>query len=101
MSAPARQTGAVAKTDRTEVVLVLVVWVLPLLALVGLLVAADLAVIAGALLAVELIVAAAVVLARRLPAREPGAGRGWLAPVGMVLVLVALVGVAVVAAASG
>ena len=96
-----RQTGPVAERDRTEVVLVLVVWVLPLLALVGLLVAADLAVIAGALLAVELLVAAAVVLARRLPAREAGTGRGWLAPVGIVLVLVALVGVALVAAQAG
>jgi len=91
----------VAERDRTEVVLVLVVWVLPLLALVGLLVAADLAVIAGALLAVEVLVAGAVVLARRLPASEAGAGRGWLAPVGMVLVLVALVGVAIVAAQAG
>ncbi len=82
-------------------VIVLVVWVLPLLALVGLLVAADLPVLAGALLTVEVLVAGAVVLARRLPAREPGTGRAWLAPVGMVVVLLALVGVAVLAAAAG
>ena len=90
-----------AQRDRTEVVIVLVVWVLPLLALVGLLVAADLPVIAAALLTVEVLVAGAVVLARRLPVREPGTGRAWLAPVGMVAVLLALVGVAVLAAAAG
>lgn len=81
--------------------IVLVVWVLPLLALVGLLLAADLAVIAGALLTVEVLVAGAVVVARRLPRREPGEGRAWLAPVGMVVLLLALVGVAVVAAGAG
>lgn len=81
--------------------LVVVVWVLPLLVLVGLLVAADLAVIAAALLTVEVLVAGAVVLARRLPRREAGTGRGWLAPVGMVVLLLALVGVAVIAAGAG
>ena len=87
--------------DRTEVVLVLVVWVLPMFALVGLLVAVDLPVIAAALLTVELLVAGAVVAARRLPARTGGSGRPWLVPAAMVLLLVVLVGVAVVAAQFG
>ena len=45
------------KRDRTETVVLVVVWVLPLLAASALLAAAGLPVLAGALLAVEAVVA--------------------------------------------
>ena len=83
--------------DRTDLVVLLVVWVLPLLVVAGLLAAAGLPQLALALVAIELAVAAVVAVVRRRPQRPAGpAQRPWLVPLAMVLVLVAFAGVGVV-----
>ena len=97
-----RQTAPMSSRDPLTVVLVLLVYVLPLGAAAALLWAVGLPWLAVALLAVEAVVAAAVVVAKR-PARVgPRAPRpGWVVPAAMVGVLVALLGVTLVAARLG
>jgi hypothetical protein len=83
-------------SDRSELVVLLVVWVLPLLLVAGLLAAAGLPQLAIALVAIEVAVAVVVAVARRRPARPTApAQRPWLIPLAMVLVLVALAGLGV------
>jgi hypothetical protein len=80
--------------DRTDLVVLLVVWVLPLLVVAGLLAMAGLPQLAVALVAIEVAVAAIVAAARRRPERPAGpSSRPWLVPLAMVLVLVSLAGV--------
>ena len=86
--------------DRTETVVLVLFWVLPLLVVSGLLASVGLVVIAIALLAVEAVVGLAVLVARRRPAR-PGKQRPWLVPAAMGGVLVALVAVTLLAARVG
>lgn len=79
--------------DRTDLVFLLMVWVLPLLVVAGLLAAAGLPQLAVALVAVEVAVAVIVAVVRRRPERTSGPSqRPWLVPLAMVLVLVALAG---------
>ena len=87
--------------DRTETVLLLVVWVVPLLAAVGLLVAADLLLLAGALLAVEVTVGLLVLLIARRPKKPSVRRPAWLVPAGMVGVLLVLLGITLAAAQFG
>jgi hypothetical protein len=90
---PARQTARMPPRDRSELVVLLVVWVLPLLLVAGLLAAAGLPQLAVALVVIEVVVAGVVAIARRRPARPAApAQRPWLIPLAMVLVLVALAG---------
>ena len=86
--------------DRTDAVVLLVVWVLPLLAVVGLLAAAGLPAVAGALLGVEVAVSLLVLLARRRPARTRTAP-AWAVPAAMVLAVGGVVGVAALGARLG
>jgi hypothetical protein len=97
----AGQDGRVTERDRADTVVLLVLWVLPLLAASGLLAAAGLPLLAGALLVVEAGVGLCVHLARRRPARNRGPAPGWVVPAAMVGVLVAMVGVTLVAVALG
>ena len=90
-----------SERDRADTVVLLVVWVLPLLGAVALLAAAGLPLIAGALLAVEAVVAVCVYAARRRAARPSRPAPGWVVPAAMVGVLVALLGVTLVAASLG
>ena len=87
--------------DRTETVVLLLVWVLPLLAAAGLLALAGLPLVAGALLAVEAVVALSVLVASRRPPRPARERPAWVVPAVMVGVLLALTGVTVVAARFG
>lgn len=90
---------------RGDLVVVLLVYVVPLLLTVALLYAVGLVVLATALLVIELVIAGIVLLVRRTPQREPGtsapARRPWVVPVVMVGLLVAMVGIAVVASFFG
>ena len=92
--------ASVEGRDRTETVVLVLFWVLPLLVVAGLLAHAGLVVIAVALLAVEALVGLAVLVARRRPSR-PGTPRPWLVPAVMVGVLLALVAVTLLAAGVG
>ena len=86
-------------TDRTDLVLVLVCYVVPLLGAAVLLVLVGLGGLAAALLAVEVVVASVTFAVRRRPARPAGpARRPWLVPLAMLAVLALLGGVAVLAA---
>ena len=87
--------------DRTESVVLVLFWVLPLLVVSGLLASAGLVVIAVALLAVEAVVALAVLVARRRPARPERTTKPWLVPAAMGGVLLGLVAVTLVAARVG
>ena len=87
--------------DRTETVVLVLFWVLPLLVVSGLLAYAGLVVIAVALLAVEATVGLAVLVARRRPERPARAPRPWLVPAAMAGVLLALVAFTLVAARVG
>ncbi len=78
--------------DRTETVVLVVVWVLPLLAASALLAAAGLPLLAGALLAVEAVVGLCVRAARRRPATAARTVPGWVVPVVMLGLLVAMAG---------
>ena len=89
------------RRDRTETVVLVLFWVLPLLVVSGLLASVGLVVIAVALLAVEALVALAVLLARRRPARPQRASRPWVVPVAMGAVLLGLVAVTLLAARVG
>lgn len=91
------------RRDRTDSVVLLVVWVLPLLAASGLIAAAGLPLLAVALIVVEVAVAGGIVLARRRPARSQPkpAAPAWLVPAVMVLALAATAGVALVVSALG
>jgi len=88
--------------DPFTVVLVLLVYVLPLGAAAALLWAVGLPFLAVSLLVVEAVVVVAVVLAKR-PARASSRGPrpAWVVPGAMVGVLVALVGVTLIAARLG
>lgn len=90
-----------SERDRTETVLLVVLWVVPLLGAAWLLAAAGLPVLAGVLLVVEAALATAVVVARRRPARSAGASRPWAVPAAMLLVLVGLLGITLVAVELG
>ena len=86
---------AEAPRDRLDAVVLLVVWVLPLLAVAGLLAAAGLPQVAVALLVVELVVAGLVALARRRPDGSRKAP-AWVVPVAMVAVVGGVLALAVV-----
>lgn len=89
---------------RAELLTALFVYVLPLLAVSGLLALAGLGGLALALLGVEACVAGATVVAKRRPARSSSrvAGRRpWLVPLAMVAVLGGIVGIAILGARSG
>lgn len=86
--------------DRTETVVLVLFWVLPLLVVAGLLACVGLVVIAVALLGVEVVVGLAVLVARRRPERT-AKPRPWLVPVVMVGVLVGLVGLTLLSARAG
>jgi hypothetical protein len=87
---------------RTDVVLLLVVYVIPVGVAAVLLALADLGVLAIALVVIEAVVAATVVAARREPERpaEP-TRRPWLVPAAMIGALGLMVLVAVVASQAG
>jgi hypothetical protein len=61
------QTGPVAPPERSEHVLLVLLWGLPVLATAAFLLLVDLPVLAAGLLAVEVVVGAMVVAARRSP----------------------------------
>lgn len=90
-----------SERDRADTVVLVVVWVLPLLAAAALLAAAGLPLIAAALLAIEVVVGLTVYAARRRPARPARPTPAWVVPAAMVGVLVALLGVTLLAAALG
>ena len=96
-SDPERDAGR----DRFETGVLLVVWVLPLLATAALLVWIGLAWLAGALLVIEVVAAGLVLLARRRPSREARPRPPWVVPVVMLGVLLALLGVTLVAVELG
>jgi hypothetical protein len=87
---------------RSEVVLILVVYVIPVGVAAALLAVAGLGVLAVALLVIELVVGTAVYVARKAPSqpRQP-TRRPWLVPSLMVGALGLMVVVAVVAAQTG
>jgi hypothetical protein len=88
--------------DPFTVVLVLLVYVLPLGAAAALLWAVGLPFLAVSLLVVEAVVAVAVLIAKRPARATPRAPRpGWVVPAAMVGVLVALLGVTLLAARLG
>jgi hypothetical protein len=90
-----------AGRDRSDVVVLVVVWVLPLLAASALLALAGLPLIAGALLAVEAAVGLCVLLASRRPARPAREPRPWAVPLAMLAVLVGLLGLTLLAVRLG
>lgn len=98
MTAEPRREGA-----RGDLVVLVLVYVVPLVVVTVFLVAVDLIVLAVALLAVEAVVAGFVVLARRLPDRPRGESsrHPLVVPAAMIGVLVALVGLAVLASLAG
>ena len=87
--------------DRSETVVLLVVWVVPLLAASALLAAAGLPLLGGALLAVEGLVGLCVWAARRRPARVARPTPPWLVPAVMLAVVAALAALSLVAASLG
>ena len=105
---PARDSCRVAEgqRDRSDVVVLVLFWTLPLLAAAGLLLAAGLPQAALALVAVEVLVGVAVAVAARRPderpdERPPRPARPWVVPAAMVGVLVGLVGVTLLAVRLG
>ena len=93
--------SGVSERDRTETVVLVLFWVLPLLVVAGLLAAVGLVLIAGVLLAAEAVVAVAVLVVSRRPARPARATPPWVVPAAMVGVLLALVGVTLLAVRLG
>ena len=94
--------GGVLK--RPDLLAALFVYVLPLLAVSGLLALSGLGGLALALLAVEACVVTATVFAKRRPAPthpRPPSSRPWLVPLAMVAVLAGILGIAVLGARSG
>ena len=87
--------------DRFETVVLVLVWVLPLLLTAAVLVWIGLAWLAGALLAVEATAAGLVLLFRGRPDRPVRPRPPWVVPVVMVAVLLALLGVTLLAAELG
>ena len=87
--------------DRTETVVLLLVWVLPLLAASALLAAAGLPLVAGALLAVEVVVGLLALAATRRPDRAATPARAWGVPAVMVAVVGGLVVLTVLIARFG
>ena len=87
---------------RTDLVLLLVVYVIPVGVAAVLLALADLGVLAIALVVIEAVVATTVYVARQQPERpaEP-TRRRWLVPAAMIGALLLMVVVAVVAAQAG
>jgi hypothetical protein len=87
---------------RTDVVLLLVVYVIPVGVAAVLLAMADLGVLAIALVVIEAVVATTVYVARRTPEQpaEPSR-RPWLVPAAMIGALGLMVLVAVVASQAG
>jgi hypothetical protein len=87
---------------RTDVVLLLVVYVIPVGVAAGLLALADLGVLAIALVAIEAVVATTVYVARRRPElpAEPSR-RPWLVPAAMIGALGLMVVIAAVASQAG
>jgi hypothetical protein len=92
--------SSVSGRDRSETVVLVLFWVLPLLVVSGLLASVGLVVIAVALLAVEAVVGLSVLVARRRPERS-AQHRPWLVPAAMGGVLLALVAVTLLAARVG
>lgn len=90
-----------SERDRADTVVLVVVWVLPLLGAAALLAAAGLPLIAGALLAVEAVVGLIVYAARRRPASPARPMPTWVVPTVMAGVLVALLGVTLLAVRFG
>lgn len=87
--------------DGFETAVLAVVWVLPLLLTAAALVWVGLAWLAGALLLVEAAAAALVLLFRRRPDRPARRQPPWVVPAAMLGVLVALLGVTLLAAELG
>ena len=87
---------------RTDLVLLLVVYVIPVGVAAVLLALADLGVLAIALVVIEAVVATTVYVARQQPEHpaEP-TKRPWLVPAAMIGALLLMVVVAVVAAQAG
>jgi hypothetical protein len=87
---------------RTDVVLLLVVYVIPVGVAAVLLALADLGVLAVALVVIEAVVATSVYVVRRAPERpaQPSQ-RPWLVPAIMVGALGLMVAVAVIASSMG
>jgi uncharacterized membrane protein len=87
---------------RTDVVLLLVVYVIPVGVAAVLLALADLGILAVALVVIEAVVATTVYVARRQPERpaEP-TSRPWLVPAAMIGALGLMVVIAVVASHAG
>lgn len=87
---------------RTDLVLLLVVYVIPVGVAAVLLALADLGVLAIALVVIEAVVATTVYVARRQPERAPEpTRRPWLVPAAMIGALGLMVVVAVVASQAG
>jgi hypothetical protein len=87
---------------RNHLVPLLVVWVIPVAVAAVLLALADLGFLAISLVVIELVVGTAVYLARRQPdVRPTPTRRPWLAPALMLGSLVAMAGIAVLAAKAG
>jgi hypothetical protein len=87
---------------RTDLVLLLVVYVIPVGVAAVLLALADLGVLAVALVVIEAVVAATVVAARRQPERPVAPSRRpWLVPAAMIGALLLMVVVAAVASQAG
>jgi hypothetical protein len=87
---------------RTDLVLLLVVYVIPVGVAAVLLALADLGVLAIALVVIEAVVAATVYVARQQPeAPAQPARRPWLVPAAMIGALGLMVVVAVVASQAG
>ncbi len=93
------------RLTRFDALAVLFVYVVPLGAVTVFLFAVGLGFIAGALLVIEAAVATTVVVVRRRPSRPagmaPATARPWLVPLVMLALLVAMVGVAVLASQGG
>ena len=93
---------AEGQRDRSDVVVLVLFWTLPLLAAAALLVAAGLPQVAVALVVVEVLVGVGVAVAARRPdARPTQPARPWVVPAVMVGVLVGLVGLTLLAVRLG
>jgi hypothetical protein len=90
-----------SERDRADTVVLVVVWVLPLLGAAALLAAAGLPLLGGALLAVELVVGLCVYAVRRRPGRPARPAPPWVVPAAMLGVVLAMLGIAALAARFG
>lgn len=87
---------------RSDLIPLLVVYVIPVLVAAGLLAAVGLGILAVALLVIEVVVALTVVAARRTPVEDHvPTSRPWLVPALAVGSLLVMAGVAVLAARLG